>query len=138
VREDIRSLQQQLSLTAVYVTHDQEEALAVSDRIIVMRNARIVQDGTPRRLYEEPADRFIADFIGNANLLPVVAERADAGTARIRLQGVTLTLPSRRRSGCGPAAPRRTSSAAPFARRSISAVISNTKWRSPGWTRTSW
>ena len=95
VREDIRSLQQQLSLTAVYVTHDQEEALAVSDRIIVMRNARIVQDGTPRRLYEEPADRFIADFIGNANLLPVVAERADAATARIRLQGVTFTLPNR-------------------------------------------
>jgi iron(III) transport system ATP-binding protein len=95
VREDIRSLQQQLSLTAVYVTHDQEEALAVSDRIIVMRNARIVQDGTPRRLYEEPADHFIADFIGNANLLPVTAERVDAATARIRLQGVTLILPSR-------------------------------------------
>jgi iron(III) transport system ATP-binding protein len=95
VREDIRSLQQQLSLTAVYVTHDQEEALAVSDRIIVMRNARIVQDGTPRRLYEEPADSFIADFIGNANLLPVVVERIDAASARVRLQGVTLTLPSR-------------------------------------------
>ena len=95
VREDIRSLQQQLSLTAVYVTHDQEEALAVSDRIIVMRNARIVQDGTPRMLYEEPADRFIADFIGNANLLPVIAERIDPATARIRLQAVTLTLPSR-------------------------------------------
>jgi len=95
VREDIRSLQQELSLTAVYVTHDQEEALAVSDRIIVMRNARIVQDGTPRRLYEEPADRFIADFIGNANLLPVIAERIDAGTARVKLQGVTLALPSR-------------------------------------------
>jgi iron(III) transport system ATP-binding protein len=95
VREDIRSLQQQLSLTAVYVTHDQEEALAVSDRIIVMRDARIVQDGTPRKLYEEPADRFIADFIGNANLLPVTAERLDATTARVRLQGVTLTLPGR-------------------------------------------
>jgi iron(III) transport system ATP-binding protein len=95
VREDIRSLQQQLSLTAVYVTHDQEEALAVSDRIIVMRNARIVQDGTPRRLYEEPADRFIADFIGNANLLPVTAERIDAGTARVHLLGVVLTLPAR-------------------------------------------
>jgi iron(III) transport system ATP-binding protein len=95
VREDIRSLQQQLSLTAVYVTHDQEEALAVSDRIIVMRNARIVQDGTPRKLYEEPADRFIADFIGNANLLPVTAERIDATTARVRLQGVMLTMPSR-------------------------------------------
>jgi len=95
VREDIRGLQQQLSLTAVYVTHDQEEALAVSDRIIVMRNARIVQDGTPRKLYEEPADRFIADFIGNANLLPVTAERIDATTAQVRLQGATLTMPSR-------------------------------------------
>jgi iron(III) transport system ATP-binding protein len=95
VREDIRGLQQQLSLTAVYVTHDQEEALAVSDRIIVMRNARIVQDGTPRTLYEAPADRFIADFIGNANLLPVIAERIDAATARVRLQGVTFSLPSR-------------------------------------------
>jgi iron(III) transport system ATP-binding protein len=95
VREDIRGLQQQLSLTAVYVTHDQEEALAVSDRIIVMRSARIVQDGTPRKLYEEPADRFIADFIGNANLLPVIAEHIDATTARVRLQGVVLTLPSR-------------------------------------------
>jgi iron(III) transport system ATP-binding protein len=95
VREDIRSLQQQLSLTAVYVTHDQEEALAVSDRIIVMRNARIVQDGTPRMLYEAPADRFIADFIGNANLLPVTAGRGDAGFARVRLQGVTLSLPDR-------------------------------------------
>ncbi len=95
VREDIRSLQQRLGLTVVYVTHDQEEALAVSDRIIVMRSARIVQDGTPRALYEEPADCFIADFIGNATLLPVTAERIDAQTARIRLQGVTLTLPAR-------------------------------------------
>ena len=95
VREDIRALQQQLALTAVYVTHDQEEALAVSDRIIVMRNARIVQDGTPRALYEAPADRFIADFIGNANLLPVTTERLDGTMARVRLQGLALTLPHR-------------------------------------------
>src|SRR6185437_10422325 len=67
VRDDIRALQQRLALTVVYVTHDQEEALAVSDRIIVMSQARIAQDGTPRALYERPANRFVADFIGDAN-----------------------------------------------------------------------
>ena len=69
VREDIRELQQSLNLTVAYVTHDQEEALAVSDHIIVMSNARIAQTGSPRELYEEPADLFVADFIGDANIL---------------------------------------------------------------------
>ncbi|WP_407050855.1 ABC transporter ATP-binding protein [Methyloraptor flagellatus] len=95
VREDIRQLQQQLGLTVIYVTHDQEEALAVSDRIIVMRNARIVQDGTPRDLYERPADRFIADFIGNANLVPVEVTRDDSPLARVSLDGMVLALPHR-------------------------------------------
>ena len=63
VREEIRELQQTLGLTTVYVTHDQEEALAVSDRIIVMRNAEIAQEGAPSELYEGPCDRFVADFI---------------------------------------------------------------------------
>jgi iron(III) transport system ATP-binding protein len=95
VREDIRALQQSLQLTVVYVTHDQEEALAVSDRIIVMRNARIAQDGTPRDLYERPADRFVADFIGNANILPATL-RHDAGEmARAALSGLELRLPHR-------------------------------------------
>jgi iron(III) transport system ATP-binding protein len=71
VREEIRDLQQELRLTVVYVTHDQEEALAVSDRIIVMNAARIVQDGTPLALYNEPNSRFIADFMGDANILDV-------------------------------------------------------------------
>jgi iron(III) transport system ATP-binding protein len=94
VREDIRALQQQLALTVVYVTHDQEEALAVSDRIIVMHSAVIVQDGTPRELYERPANRFIADFIGNANLLPVVVTREDGPLASVSLgPSVTLRLP---------------------------------------------
>jgi iron(III) transport system ATP-binding protein len=95
VREDIRALQQELNLTVVYVTHDQEEALAVSDRIIVMRNGVIAQDGTPRDLYERPNSRFIADFIGNANLLPVVVEHEDGVTASLTLGGVTLRLPHR-------------------------------------------
>ncbi len=95
VREDIRALQQQLQLTVVYVTHDQEEALAVSDRIVVMQSAAIVQDGTPRDLYERPANRFIADFIGNANLLPVTLHCDGGALARVSLGGAVLHLPHR-------------------------------------------
>ncbi len=69
VRQEIRELQQSLALTVIYVTHDQEEALAVSDHIIVMEGGRIAQRGTPHDLYEAPASRFLADFIGDANLV---------------------------------------------------------------------
>jgi iron(III) transport system ATP-binding protein len=69
VRQEIRELQQSLALTVIYVTHDQEEALAVSDHIIVMESGRIAQKGTPQELYEAPASRFLADFIGDANLV---------------------------------------------------------------------
>lgn len=69
VRADIRALQQSLGLTVVYVTHDQSEALAVSDQVIVMSQARIAQVGTPRELYDAPQSHFIADFIGDANLI---------------------------------------------------------------------
>ncbi len=69
VRQEIRDLQQSLELTVIYVTHDQEEALAVSDHIIVMESGRIAQQGTPHELYESPASRFLADFIGDANLV---------------------------------------------------------------------
>ncbi|ASJ71026.1 ABC transporter ATP-binding protein [Granulosicoccus antarcticus] len=106
VREEIRELQTSLGLTVVYVTHDQEEALAVSDRIIVMRNASIAQTGTPRQLYEEPADSFVADFIGEANLVDVNIESidaADSGLALLHLEGVELRLPSR---GLAPGAAR--------------------------------
>jgi iron(III) transport system ATP-binding protein len=69
VRAEIRDLQQRFGLTAVYVTHDQEEALAVSDRIVVMKMGQIAQIGTPSDLYENPASTFVADFIGDANLV---------------------------------------------------------------------
>jgi iron(III) transport system ATP-binding protein len=95
VREDIRALQQRLGLTVVYVTHDQEEALAVSDRIIVMKDARIVQDGSPRDLYERPADRFIADFIGSANILPATVTRDAGGSALVTVAGLEMRLPLR-------------------------------------------
>jgi len=92
VREEIRQIQQRLGLTAVYVTHDQEEAMAVSDRIIVMKNAEIAQAGTPHELYESPASSFIADFIGDANLLDVEVTAAGPET-RFRLLGHDYTLP---------------------------------------------
>ncbi len=90
VRDDIRGLQRSLGLTVVYVTHDQSEALAVSDRVIVMSNARIAQIGTPRELYEQPADRFLADFIGDANLIS--GEVRSEGTAQVFVAG-SLRLP---------------------------------------------
>ncbi|MCC6718049.1 MAG: ABC transporter ATP-binding protein [Acetobacteraceae bacterium] len=95
VRDEIRALQQDLHLTVVYVTHDQEEALAVSDRIIVMSQARIAQDGTPRELYEAPASRFVADFIGNANLLPVTLRHDDATMGTATLGALAVALPHR-------------------------------------------
>ncbi|OCP03089.1 sugar ABC transporter substrate-binding protein [Ensifer sp. LC13] len=93
VREEIREIQQRLGLTAVYVTHDQEEAMAVSDRIIVMRNAEIAQEGSPHDLYERPASAFIADFIGDANLVDVeITANAPSGP-EITVGGKTLVLP---------------------------------------------
>lgn len=95
VREDIRAIQQDLGLTVVYVTHDQEEALAVSDEIVVMRNAAIAQIGTPRQLYDAPNDRFVADFIGEANLLDCQITDVTDDIATIRIDGYEYTLPSR-------------------------------------------
>jgi iron(III) transport system ATP-binding protein len=92
VREEIRQIQQRLGLTAVYVTHDQEEAMAVSDRIIVMKNAEIAQEGSPHDLYDRPASAFIADFIGDANLIDVEVTRAGATTG-LTLLDRPLTLP---------------------------------------------
>ena len=95
VREEIRELQQKLGITAVYVTHDQAEALAISDRVIVMRNAAIAQDGTPRELYEAPADRFVADFIGDANIVEARIAAVEGEAAEVRLGHATLRLPHR-------------------------------------------
>jgi iron(III) transport system ATP-binding protein len=95
VREEIRELQQELNLTVAYVTHDQEEALAVSDKIIVMSNAKIAQQGAPRALYEEPANAFVADFIGDANLIEVTVKSVADGRAQVALGPATITLPAR-------------------------------------------
>ncbi|QIB68784.1 ABC transporter ATP-binding protein [Aminipila butyrica] len=66
---ELKRIQQALKITFIYVTHDQEEALTMSDRVIVMRNGKILQSGTPQDIYNEPANAFVADFIGESNIL---------------------------------------------------------------------
>jgi iron(III) transport system ATP-binding protein len=95
MREEIRELQQRLGLTVVYVTHDQAEAMAVSDRIIVMNKATIAQEGAPRDLYEGPGDPFVAGFMGDANRVRGVLARRDGVLADVRLGPLTLALPHR-------------------------------------------
>jgi iron(III) transport system ATP-binding protein len=69
MRAELRALQRKLGLTAIYVTHDQEEANAIADRIAVLDQGRIQQIGTPAELYDSPANRFVATFLGTANLI---------------------------------------------------------------------
>jgi spermidine/putrescine ABC transporter ATP-binding subunit len=91
MRTELRELQRRLGKTTIYVTHDQSEALALSDRIVVMSNGRIEQIGSPREIYERPANPFVADFMGNSNLLDAVVVQAAVGATVIRTdQGLTL------------------------------------------------
>jgi iron(III) transport system ATP-binding protein len=98
MRFELRMIQERAGFTAVYVTHDQEEALTLSDRIAVMAKGKIRQIGTPEEVYELPVDGFVADFIGAANIIPVQTEpasRADAvptplGVMRIGSRSVAL------------------------------------------------
>ena len=78
---EIKHIQRELQLTVIYVTHDQEEALTMSDRIVVMRHGRVVQLGPPEDLYERPADQFVADFIGQSNFLVVTVRSIQDGIA---------------------------------------------------------
>ena len=71
LRQEIRAIQQKLQITTIYVTHDQEEALSLSDRIVVMHDGVIEQTGTPFEIYNYPANAFVASFVGQINLLPV-------------------------------------------------------------------
>lgn len=77
MRYEIRRLQREVGTTAVYVTHDQEEAMAVADRIAVMRSGRLEQVGTPSEVYDRPRTRFVADFVGTSNLLEATVSSAD-------------------------------------------------------------
>jgi len=81
LKVELKALQERVGITFLYVTHDQEEALTMSDRLAVMNAGRIVQIGTPREVYEDPADTYVADFLGAANLMEV--EVVSAGALRV-------------------------------------------------------
>jgi spermidine/putrescine ABC transporter ATP-binding subunit len=83
---EIRAIQQQLGITTVYVTHDQEEALTLSDRIAVMQDGRIAQLGTPLDVYERPRTPFVADFLGESNLLRGTVVAGDGGELVVRTE----------------------------------------------------
>jgi ABC-type Fe3+/spermidine/putrescine transport system ATPase subunit len=85
MRAEIRQLQQQLRITAIYVTHDQEEALAMSDRIAVMRAGKLEQVASPQDIYRAPATPFVAEFMGTTNLLSGAIAGRDGNTLRIRV-----------------------------------------------------
>ena len=94
LRGELDRLLRSLGITTVYVTHDQSEAMALGDRIVVMRNGAIAQMGTPREIYFEPASRFVAEFIGAANIV-----EGPAANGTMTLPGGTLTLQDRGASG---------------------------------------
>jgi putative spermidine/putrescine transport system ATP-binding protein len=90
LRHEIRSIQRQLGITTVYVTHDQEEALSLSDRVVVMSEGRMEQVGTPFEIYNFPATGFVASFVGTLNVLTGVVVNAAAGDLTIAGQAVKL------------------------------------------------
>ena len=92
MRREIQQLQKQLSITAVYVTHDQEEAMAISDRIVVMNQGAIIQEGTAEDLYRHPASEFVAQFIGRTNLLRGTVRTAGPAGIAVEVAGQTIQI----------------------------------------------
>jgi putative spermidine/putrescine transport system ATP-binding protein len=92
LREEIRGIQRELGITTVFVTHDQEEALSISDRIVVLNAGRVEQVGNPFEIYNRPASRFVATFVGTLNTLH--GRVADGAAKRVVIDGQTVTVPS--------------------------------------------
>jgi ABC-type Fe3+/spermidine/putrescine transport system ATPase subunit len=94
MRLELQKLQRDLGLTTIYVTHDQEEALALSTRIAVINRGEIVQQGEPRAIYEQPCNDFVAGFIGQANLLSATIDQVLDHSLRVTIEnGVTIDIP---------------------------------------------
>ncbi|MDE6737059.1 MAG: ABC transporter ATP-binding protein, partial [Treponemataceae bacterium] len=92
MRTEIRKIQQKIGITAVYVTHDQSEAMSISDQIIIMSKGKVEQIGTPREVYYRPKNKFVADFIGEANFLDAEVESSADGSAAITVNGNRMTV----------------------------------------------
>ena len=96
VRAELRRLQKKLGTTSIYVTHDQDEAMSVSDRIVVMNNGRVEQVGTPEEIYGRPASLFVADFVGQVNVLPGRVVARTNGHCMIETLDLRVAVPSER------------------------------------------
>jgi iron(III) transport system ATP-binding protein len=92
MRDELRKLQKRLGITSLYVTHDQEEAMAISDRIVIMQDGLMRQVGAPRQIYEHPESKFVANFMGKANFIPVTVLGRDGEALAVDLEGRKLTL----------------------------------------------
>ena len=88
---ELKAFHRRIGLTFVYVTHDQEEALSMSDRIAILREGRLLQVDTPKNLYERPATRFVASFLGRSNFLSGIVEQRQAGGFTFRCNGKTFS-----------------------------------------------
>src|SRR5690606_9298576 len=85
---EIKALHEQLGVTIIYVTHDQEEALVMSDRVAVMNEGHIEQCGRPTELYDEPSSRFVASFIGESNFIEGIVDRVDGAAVSVEAPGL--------------------------------------------------
>ncbi len=92
MRHEIRKLQQELGITTLYVTHDQEEAMSLSDHVVVMNGGRVEQQGPPFEIYEKPATRFVADFIGVSNFVSASVKKVTAKAVLVEALGKTMAL----------------------------------------------
>ncbi|NSZ17303.1 ABC transporter ATP-binding protein [Agrobacterium vitis] len=99
LREEIRQIQRQLGITTVFVTHDQEEALSISDRIVVMNGGRADQIGTPSEIYNHPQTRFVASFVGTLNLIDAKVTDTSSNTILIGDQQISLKKPLGKANG---------------------------------------
>ncbi len=94
MRDELRALQKRLGITSLYVTHDQSEAMAISDRVVIMKDGVICQQGTPTEIYEQPNSRFVANFIGKANFIDGTFRGMDGENALVEVGGHTFPIPA--------------------------------------------
>ena len=138
MRVEIKKIQKQTGITAIFVTHDQEEALSMSDRIVVMNAGAVEQVGTPQEVYERPATAFVADFLGKANMLGGTVAGGDAGTVNVTLDaGQTVAVATPRPLAAGTAVtvvvrPQKLALAAPGAANSLKGSVISTSYLGSG------
>ena len=94
MRLELQQLHRRLKTTSLYVTHDQSEAMAISDKVVIMKDGVICQQGTPQEIYEQPASRFVANFIGKANFIDGIFKGRDGEAALVEIGGKTFSIPA--------------------------------------------